>query len=60
MALVMLPGELDQCTSNLQKKANRKMMQREWDNANEEVELMPQLHRDDESLSGILPVIELN
>lgn len=61
MALVMLPGELDSCTSNMQRKGSRKMLQREWENADEQFEVVPQLHRDDETtLSELFPVIELN
>jgi hypothetical protein len=61
MALVILPGELDSCASNIQRKGSRKLIHREWENADEEFEVVPQLHRDDETtLNELLPVIELN
>lgn len=62
MALVMLPGELDQCASNtLQRKGSRKTIQREWENTDEQFDLVPQLERDDESMRDLaVPVIQLN
>ena len=60
MALMMLPGELDQCSSNLQRKGYRKMIQREWENRDEHVEVVPQLHRDNDIFPELLSLIELN